>query len=160
MKAFKDSVTSVAVTGGGDILGCSVDGTIRRFDVRMGRVVTDLLHHPITSIAVSTDGGCLLAACTDSCVRLLDRADGDLLGEYRGHKHEGTKLDAAFTPSEGYVVGGSEDGRVVYWDVVEGVVVEEVQAHDRGDVVCSLAMHPRGDCLLTASVDGTVKVWK
>ena len=158
MKSFGDSVTSVMVTSRGDIVGGSVDGTVRRFDVRMGRAVTDLVHHPVTSLATTKDGECYLAACTDSCVRLLDRADGDLLGEYRGHKHASTKLDAAFTPSDGYVVACSEDGRVVYWEVVEGGVVEEFKAHD--DVVCSLAMHPEGKCLLTASVDGLVKVWE
>lgn len=31
------------------------------------------------------------------------------------------------------------------------------QAH--GDTVCSLAVHPKGECLLTSSVDGTIKVW-
>ena len=155
MKPFADSVTSVIVTERSDILAGSVDGTIRRFDVRMGKIVTDLLHHPITSIAATKDGECILAACTDSCVRLIDRGDGDLLGEYKGHKHTSAKLDAAFTPSDGYAVACSEDGRVLYWEIVDGGVVEEFKAHD--DVVCSLTMH--GECLVTASVDGTVKVW-
>lgn len=35
--------------------------------------------------------------------------------------------------------------------------VECFQAH--ADVVCSMAMHPKGECLLTSSVDGTIKVW-
>lgn len=51
----------------------------------------------------------------------------------------------------------AEDGRVFYWELVDAQLVESFQAH--ADVVCSLAMHPRGECLLTSSVDGTVKVW-
>ena len=141
-----------------ELYGASVDGTVRRFDVRMGCAVTDDLHAPVTCVAVSRDGACVLAACADSCARLLDRGgSGQLLAEYRGHVHTSAKLDAAFTPSDGYVVACSEDGRVVYWEVVEGEVVEQFQAHE--DVVCSLAVHPKGECLLTASVDGTVKVW-
>jgi len=35
--------------------------------------------------------------------------------------------------------------------------VECFQAH--AGVVCSMAMHPKGECLLTSSVDGTIKVW-
>lgn len=66
-------------------------------------------------------------------------------------------MDCCFTPSDAYAVGSSEDGRVLYWEVVEGQVAEEFVAHS--DIVCSMAMHPRGDCLLTSSVDGTVKVW-
>ena len=48
-------------------------------------------------------------------------------------------------------------GRVCYWDLVEEAKVANFHAHD--GVVCSLAVHPRDPCLLTASVDGTVKVW-
>lgn len=57
---------------------------MRRFDVRLGRAFIDELHHPVTCVAVSRDGNCLLAACTDGCLRLLDRAEGLLLHEYRG----------------------------------------------------------------------------
>ena len=46
---------------------------------------------------------------------------------------------------------------MLYWDLVDADVVQRVKAHS--GVVTSLAMHPDGSLLLTASVDGTVKVW-
>ncbi len=64
----QDSVTSVAVHAH-DIVASSVDGTLRRFDLRIGRAYTDDLHHPITSLALSHDGECVLAACLDSTLR-------------------------------------------------------------------------------------------
>lgn len=73
-----------------EVIAGSVDGSVRRFDVRMGRTFVDELHAPVTCVAVSHDGNCLLAACTDSCVRLLDRADGMLLQEYTGGCGGGT----------------------------------------------------------------------
>lgn len=167
MRQFRDSVTSVAVTPRGDIIAGSVDGTVRRFDVRAGRAVTDLVHHPVTCVAPGVAGDLILAACTDSCVRLLDVADGDLLGAFRGHKHTETKLDAVFWGAgESYVAAGSEDGRVVFWEVAAAAVAEggapepaaELEAHP-GAAVTALAAHPSGECLLTASVDGTVRVW-
>ncbi|PSC74259.1 WD repeat domain-containing 83 [Micractinium conductrix] len=157
MRAFRDSVTSVALTERAEILAGSVDGSVRRFDVRMGRVFTDELHHPVTCVQVSRDHNCVLAACMDGTLRLLDRADGDLLAEYTGHKHASFKMDCAFSPSDAYVIGSSEDGRVFYWELVDAQLVDSFQAH--ADVVCSLAMHPKGECLLTSSVDGTIKVW-
>lgn len=51
----------------------------------------------------------------------------------------------------------AEDGRVLYWEMVDAQLVSSFQAHS--DTVCSMAMHPKGECLLTSSVDGTVKVW-
>mmetsp|Transcript_16314 Transcript_16314/g.41484 ORF Transcript_16314/g.41484 Transcript_16314/m.41484 type:complete len:311 (-) Transcript_16314:19-951(-) len=154
---FRDSVTAVLVDGT-DILAGSVDGTVRRFDVRVGAMHTDELNHPVTSIAMSHDGKCVLAGCLDSTVRLLDRGAGDLLASYTGHRHESIKMDCAFTPSDEFVLCGSEDGRIFVWDLVEETVVKRIDAHS--GVVCSLAMHPTGDCLLSSSTDGTVSVWR
>eukprot|EP00882_Tetradesmus_deserticola_P028679 GHRQ01031951.1.p2 GENE.GHRQ01031951.1~~GHRQ01031951.1.p2 ORF type:complete len:156 (-),score=33.70 GHRQ01031951.1:234-701(-) len=79
---LQDDVTSV-LSAGPAILAGSVDGTLRRFDVRMGRIYTDQLHHPVSELALTHDGLCVLAACLDSCLRLLDVEAGELLASYR-----------------------------------------------------------------------------
>ena len=66
------------------IIAASVDGTVRCFDLRAGACYTDELGHPVASMALSHDGHCLLAACLDSKVRLLDRQSGELLATYQG----------------------------------------------------------------------------
>ena len=66
------------------IIAASVDGTVRCFDLRAGACYTDELGHPVASMALSHDGNCLLAACLDSRVRLLDRESGELLATYQG----------------------------------------------------------------------------
>lgn len=157
MRQCKDDVTSVIAVGPA-ILAGSVDGTIRRFDIRMGRVYTDTLHHPVASLAVSHDSLCVLAACLDSHLRLLDIEAGELLSSYSGHKHESVRMGCAFTADDQHVVGCSEDGRVLFWELVEAQLVTSFQAHS--SVVCGLAAHPTEQMLLTAAVDGTVKVWQ
>lgn len=67
-------------------------------------------------------------------------------------------MDAAFTPSDGYVVGSSEDGRILFWELVSGEQVAAVEAH-AGAPVTSLAVHPQDPVLLTSSTDGSIKVW-
>lgn len=109
MLCQQDSVTSVAISGW-CIFGASVDGTIRRYDIRMGRSYCDQLHHPITSVALSHDGLCVLAACLDSALRLLDRDSGELLASYTGHVHQSVKMDCTLTPSDAHVIGSSESG--------------------------------------------------
>jgi WD40 repeat protein len=79
---LQDDVTSVLSVGPA-ILAGSVDGTLRRFDVRMGRLYTDELHHPVSELALTHDGLCVLAACLDSCLKLLDVEAGELLASYR-----------------------------------------------------------------------------
>lgn len=67
-----------------EIFASSVDGTVHRFDVRMGSCVVDRLGEPVTHLAAAHDGESLLAMCTDGVVRLLDRATGELMVTYQG----------------------------------------------------------------------------
>ena len=67
-----------------EILASSVDGTVRRFDVRMGCMDVDQLGAPVTAMALSHDGNCVLASCLDGRMRLLDKASGELLAQYSG----------------------------------------------------------------------------
>lgn len=80
---LQDDVTSVAATGH-KIVGGSVDGTLRRFDIRVGRAYCDDVRHPVTSAVFTGDGLCLLAACLDSTLRLIDKATGAGLGHGQG----------------------------------------------------------------------------
>lgn len=79
----------------------------------MGRAYTDALHHPVASLALSRDGLCVLAACLDSRLRLLDVEAGELLASYTGHTHASVRMGCAFTADDGHVIGCSEDGACV-----------------------------------------------
>eukprot|EP00879_Flechtneria_rotunda_P024816 GHRR01026334.1.p1 GENE.GHRR01026334.1~~GHRR01026334.1.p1 ORF type:complete len:291 (+),score=65.69 GHRR01026334.1:131-1003(+) len=111
VRVFKDDVTSVLAVGH-NIIACSVDGTVRRFDIRIGRMYIDTLHHPVVSLATTHDGLCALAACLDSCVRLLDIQAGELLASYRGHTHTSVRMGCALLADDQHVVGCSEDGNL------------------------------------------------
>ncbi len=65
-------------------MASSVDGTVRRFDVRGGCAYVDQMHAAVTSMALSNDGNCVLASCLDARLRLLDKGSGELLAEYKG----------------------------------------------------------------------------
>eukprot|EP00878_Enallax_costatus_P017632 GHUV01018526.1.p1 GENE.GHUV01018526.1~~GHUV01018526.1.p1 ORF type:complete len:125 (+),score=23.70 GHUV01018526.1:597-971(+) len=124
----------------------------------MGRIYTDELHHPVSALAITQDNLCVLAACLDSCLRLLDTQAGELLASYKGHKHESVRMGCGLLADDQHVVGCSEDGTVCYWDLVDANLVSSFQAHQ--GVICGVATHPTEPCLLTCSVDGTIKVWR
>ena len=161
LRQFKDSVTAVCVDGPA-VIAASVDGCVRTFDVRLGRVTTDAFGPPVTSIALSSDRQCLLAGLLDDRLALLDRAEGTMLRSYCGHKSQGVRLGACFTDDDAHVVSGSEDGRVVLWDLVGGDVVASVDAAGgmaAASPVHAVAWHPNGACMLTAAGSGPVLVW-
>ena len=155
VKVCQDCVMSVRCLETGDILAGSVDGTVRRFDIRKGSIVTDLVHHPVTNVDVSKDGRYTLASCMDGCNRLLDSKSGQLLGTYRGHAHSCSKIESIFSPDESKIIGGSEDGGVFFWDLLDGNVVEKLQGHSAA--VTSLSITET--MMATSSVDGLIKIW-
>ncbi|KAG4132654.1 hypothetical protein ERO13_D08G046300v2 [Gossypium hirsutum] len=155
--SFLDTVMSVCLTKT-EIIGGSVDGTVRTFDIRIGREISDDLGQPVNCISLSNDNNCILANCLDSTLRLLDRSTGELLQEYKGHACKSYKMDCCLTNSDAHVTGGSEDGSIFFWDLVDASVVSKFRAHS--SVVTSVSYHPKDNCMITSSVDGTVRVWK
>jgi mitogen-activated protein kinase organizer 1 len=103
MQEAKDSVSSVQVTDH-EILTGSLDGQIRRYDIRNGEMIADEMARkfsvslqklccstnneiclfsldPITSVWFTRDGQGLLVSCLDSTLRLIDKDTGELLQE-------------------------------------------------------------------------------
>lgn len=39
------------------------------------------------------------------------------------------KMDCCLTNSDAHIVGGSEDGRLLFWDLVDASVVSSFRAH-------------------------------
>lgn len=157
IETFLDSVMSVCVTTT-EIIAGSVDGTVRTFDIRTGREISDSLGQPVNCISLSNDGNCVLASCLDSTLRLMDRSSGELLQEYKGHTCKSSKTDCCLTNTDAHVIGGSEDGFVYSWDLVDASVTSSFKAHS--SVVTSVSYHPKDSCMITSSVDGTIRVWK
>ncbi|KAK3825422.1 MAG: WD40-repeat-containing domain protein [Benniella sp.] len=152
----KDSVTSIKIQGSDLLAGC-VDGSIRIYDIRMGTLITDQIFEPITSVSFSKDGNCVLASSLDNTIRLMDRANGGLLNAYKGHRNEKYKIRSCLSNSDAHVLSGSEDGKIYIWDLMEGEVVHQIEAHSK--IVSAIAYHPTLDRMCSASVDGSIKTW-
>lgn len=43
--------------------------------------------------------------------------------------HQSFKMDCCLTNSDAHVAGGSEDGKIYFWDLVDAQVVTSFQAH-------------------------------
>jgi mitogen-activated protein kinase organizer 1 len=133
----RDSVSSVVV-GEYEVISGSTDGRVRGYDVRMGRLETDVIGSPVTSLKRTRDGKGVLVGCLDSCVRLMDREGGGLLRAYKGDgwRNDEFRVRSCFGGNERWVVCGNEevkgaDGEVVVWDTLTGSIVEKVTVKGR-----------------------------
>ncbi|KAE8443664.1 hypothetical protein EG329_001522 [Mollisiaceae sp. DMI_Dod_QoI] len=180
----RDSVSCVLV-GEAEIWAGSTDGRVRAYDLRMGRVETDVIGSPVTSLQRTRDGKGVLVGGLDSCMRLMDRESGGCLRTYKGEEwvNEEFRLRSCFGGNERWVLCGNEgvkgdDGEVVVWDTLTGNVVERIKVEgskvegkkkigrdgkekEKMNVISCVAWkeNGRGDQWCCAGTDGIVTVF-
>ncbi|KAL6849821.1 hypothetical protein ACO1O0_009366 [Amphichorda felina] len=129
----RDAVTCLAVRGP-EVIAGSVDGRLRSYDVRAGRLATDVLGASVTSVDVARDGRAVLVGSLDSRVRLMDRRTGSCLRAYAdgGFRNEELRVQSLLGDREKYVLAGDEapedgEGRIWVWSLLSGKVVARVR---------------------------------
>ena len=152
----KDSVTSISVSDH-EIVTSSLDGRIRRYDLRKGIMDDDDLTKSCVNISLSKDGQCILANCLTNCIKLVDKDSGEILNEYRGHLNNKYKLESCFMLNDSYIVSGSEDGKLYFWDLIQSELKLNL-THPNYKVVHSLSVNPNKNELLSAA-GNSVFLW-
>lgn len=170
----KDSVSSVEVLGSEIFVG-SVDGRVRVYDVGMGTVDCDVVApgKGVTSVTPTRAGDGYLVSCLGSSVRFMDRGTGKCLQKFEDEgvfRNEEYRVRSTLVMGDAYALSGSEDGRVVVWDVLTGNVVHRLwHAKDGGrgekveagkkNVVSAVAWNQLKKHWASAGGDGSVVVW-
>lgn len=135
-----DSVTSLVVRGP-EVVAGSVDGRVRTYDIRTGKVVVDVLGASVTSLDLTKDGRALLVGGLGDGgggggVRLMDRDTGSCLRSYAapGRRNAELRVQAVLGGKEKYVLAGDESagddggdvGRLWVWDLLTGRVAAKL----------------------------------
>lgn len=135
----------------------------RVWDTATGQCLRTLVHEdnaPVTTVRFSPNGRYILAFTLDSCIRLWDYVSGTCKKTYQGHVNKKFSLGGAFGVggTEGFIVSGSEDGDIVFWDVRNKEVVQKVSGHE--GVVCWVDTCPGASgTIVSGGLDGTVRIW-
>lgn len=142
-----DAISSVVVRGA-EIVAGSVDGRVRCYDVRVGKVTADVVGASVTSLCLTRDAKAMLVGSLDSRVRLMDRESGSCLRAYgAGEEAEGWRnvdfrVQSLLGGGERFVVAGDEmtgsgggadgghaageGGRIWAWDLMTGKLAAKV----------------------------------
>ena len=180
LEEARDSVSSLHVVGHEIVTGC-VDGRVRVYDLRMGMMFVDvigrmyshvslpwvkfwfigaritdinlLLAEPITSVRQTRDGNAVLVSTLDSTIRLMDKGNGQLLQSYKGHTNTEYRIRSTLGMADSIVISGSEDGKLYAWDLLEGKVIETMEAHE-GKVASAVACNGVKKEWVSAGVNG------
>lgn len=163
LPAHSDPVAGVdCIRDGTLVVSCAGDGLIRIWDTASGQCLRTIVHEDnagVVSVKFSPNGKHVLAWTLDGCIRLWDYVTGLCKKTYQGHVNNRYSISGAFGVygSEAFIVSGSEDGKIVFWDTKSKEILQKIEAHD--GVVLSVDTHPASGRIVSCGIDNKIKVW-
>jgi WD40 repeat protein len=158
LRGHKDWVHEVFFSPDGKFLiSGSKDGTVKVWQVSDGSLVRTLSGHskPVVTVALSPDGQFIASGSEDSTVKIWRMADGKLVKVLQGHMKGMAVNVVRFSPDGKWLAFG--DIAITIYRFPEGRK-ERIAAHRWG--ITALSFTPDSRFLISASADGTVKVWQ
>ncbi|KAL9026631.1 MAG: hypothetical protein Q9196_004725, partial [Gyalolechia fulgens] len=143
-----DGVTTVAISPGGEFVSAgSLDKSVRVWDVRSGHLIdrldgNDGHKDSVYSVAFAPNGRSLVSGSLDKTIKMWELADarammgpgmgsrertGKCVKTFEGHKD--FVLSVALTPDGRWVLSGSKDRGVQFWDPRTGDAQLMLQGH-------------------------------
>ena len=151
------------------IVSCAGDGLIRVWDTATGQCLRTLVHEDnaaVIGVRFSPNGKFVLAWTLDHCMRLWNYVEGRCVKTYQGHKNEKWSISGAFgvyggeegTAYRAFVVSGSEDGNILFWDVQSKEILQKVEGHE--GVVLGVDTWTESGLMVSGGTDKMVRIWE
>lgn len=171
--SIDDGVTTVAISPDNRFVAAgSLDKSVRVWDISTGALVVRLdgeVGHKdsVYSVAFAPSGDRLVSGSLDKTIKMWELTtpprlipgappSGKCIRTFEGHKDY--VLSVALTPHGDWVLSGSKDRGVQFWDPHTGVAQLMLQGHKNS--VISVAPSPTGGVFATGSGDMRARIWK
>ncbi|KAI5888472.1 WD40 repeat-like protein [Schizophyllum commune H4-8] len=161
-------VTSVAISPDGRLVAAgSLDTVVRIWDVATGQLLERLRGHrdSVYSVRFTPDGRGLISGSLDKTLKYWDITPVTSAGKHRemvhctmsfaGHKDY--VLSVAVSPDGQWVVSGSKDRSVTFWDSRTATMQCMLQGHKNS--VISIDLNQTAQMLATGSGDSQARIW-
>ncbi|KAH7308214.1 transcriptional repressor TUP1 [Stachybotrys elegans] len=173
--SIEDGVTTVAISPDTQYVAAgSLDKSVRVWDLQSGALV-ERLEGPdghkdsVYSVAFSPNGKDLVSGSLDRTIKMWElntprhggpgvgpgTKGGKCVKTFEGHRD--FVLSVALTPDANWVLSGSKDRGVQFWDPRTGTTQLMLQGHKNS--VISVAPSPQGTYFATGSGDMKARIW-
>lgn len=145
---------------GAALIAVGWDARLNIWNVRERRLVTRLPGHRtlVTGVAIAPDGDTVASTSHDGTVRLWSLRSGLETSRIRAAGRHVRSVDFA---RDGRLATVSDDARLRIWQLEEGEIHHETRTiRTHGEHVTWAEFSPGGDQFVTASADGTARLWR
>lgn len=190
--SIEDGVTTVAISPDNLYVAAgSLDKSVRVWDIQTGQLVVRLEGEhghkdSVYSVAFAPSGNRLVSGSLDKTIKMWElstnnrfvagghQPSGKCIRTFEGHKD--FVLSVALTPHGDWVLSGSKDRGVQFWDPHTGVAQLMLQGHKNSGTfeiasrlaqvankvpsVISVAPSPTGGVFATGSGDMRARIWR
>ncbi|WP_017304680.1 WD40 repeat domain-containing protein [Spirulina subsalsa] len=157
LKGHWDRVYAIAFSPDGKTLvSGSSDGTLKSWDVQTGeKLRSQAVGGTLHSLVFSPDGQTLASGGSDRKIRLWTVPSQQELNSLRLLNQV---YSLAWHPSQPILASATTYKTITFWDTTTGEKVALLAGHENR--VNAIAFSPDGQQLVSASQDGTVKLWE
>ncbi|XP_070552427.1 uncharacterized WD repeat-containing protein alr2800-like [Ptychodera flava] len=113
----------------------------------------------VLSVTFSNDGDVIYSASADCTVRAWDRHTGDLKGQLEGHNGAVTCVRYSPSSSNQCIATASGDKSIHLWNP-RTYQLERVIENAHEQWINCIAFSPKGDKLVSSSLDKQIKIWE
>ncbi|XP_070567107.1 apoptotic protease-activating factor 1-like [Ptychodera flava] len=139
------------------LASCSVDWSVKIWDVITGKEIADLMGHdkPVKACSFSPDGIYLVSCSQDCTAKVWNIAKEDWVTDYKGHN--GQITSCCFSP-DGNNVASSSENIIQIWIALTGQYLHSCESK-----TASLVLHctysPNGDLIAAGLSDFSIQIW-
>ncbi|XP_057435453.1 autophagy-related protein 16-like isoform X2 [Lotus japonicus] len=146
---------------GQTIFSGHVDGNLRLWDIKTGKLLSQVGAHSlaITSVSLSRNGNVVLTSGRDNLHNLFDVRSLEVSGTLRGtgNRVASNWSRSCISPDDKHVSSGSSDGSVYVWSTSTVDIVSTLKEHASSVLCC--AWSGLGKPLASADKNGVVCIW-
>jgi WD40 repeat protein len=163
LRGHTESVSSACFSPDGkSVLTASFDKTAKIWEASSGKKIGTLNGHEgyVRHAQFSGDAQRVLTTSYDKTARIWDSSSGKLLSTLKGHDH--AVLAASFSPDGCRIATSSDfsisgDATVKIWETDGGSLLTTLHGHTGKVLTLQFSLDSSG--LVTASIDGTARIW-